>query len=431
MARVEDPTAPQTASFQPGEMKLYLVSPRAPKGIKIATALTSGVLKVAATLERKALFGSKPLRVPWPVVVTVADPSGTEIVKLYRALNAQGEYRESIPLGLNAAAGRYTVTIASKAANLRATAEVQFQPGQAEPQSIAEKVRVFDGTAIAEFLASKPAITVAVPAGEYQPVADELAATLKGRGLEVEVRPEGEVWRKAKYPRVWDPYIRVHHPAEKDRPLPDDKVQDKEGNVSEVQAVVKQELVLESLYYDAPEVKTKDGKPFKGNWRVHGTLATVAGSGFIDRNGPEKFYEAGCKLWVGVNPRLFVVAVNGEAEEVKTTPEVRERWSRPWKNLVGHVGGHNLTPQLPEAYASDDHLILLGNSKTGELVRALQASELLPQVVDDKYPGPGKALLSFAWSPFGLERNVILIGAADLPGVKAGAKKLLEIAPGK
>jgi len=53
-------------------------------------------------------------------------------------------------------------------------------------------------------------------------------------------------------------------------------------------------------------------------------------------------------------------------------------------------------------------------------VAALQASELLTQVADDNYPGPGKALVSFAWSPFALEKNVILIGASDDAGIKAG-----------
>jgi hypothetical protein len=74
----------------------------------------------------------------------------------------------------------------------------------------------------------------------------------------------------------------------------------------------------------------------------------------------------------------------------------------------------------------DSHLILLGDSEASELVAALQASELLPQVVDPRYPGPGKALVSFAWSPFARERNVILIGASDMAGITAGIARLIE-----
>jgi hypothetical protein len=59
----------------------------------------------------------------------------------------------------------------------------------------------------------------------------------------------------------------------------------------------------------------------------------------------------------------------------------------------------------------------------------LQASDLLLQVVDEQYPGPGKALVSFAWSPFAVEKNALMIGAADEAGLAAGAARLLELAP--
>ena len=86
-----------------------------------------------------------------------------------------------------------------------------------------------------------------------------------------------------------------------------------------------------------------------------------------------------------------------------------------------------MPPQLPEAYSVDSHLILLGDSTKSELVRALQASELLLQTVDAKYPGAGKALVSFVWSPFAVEKNVILIAASDDAGMKVGASELIEL----
>ena len=82
---------------------------------------------------------------------------------------------------------------------------------------------------------------------------------------------------------------------------------------------------------------------------------------------------------------------------------------------------------MPEAYSADSHLILLGDSTTGELVRALQASELLPQVADGLYPGPGKSLVSFAWSPFALGKSAILIAATDKAGLEAGARRVGEM----
>ncbi len=81
------------------------------------------------------------------------------------------------------------------------------------------------------------------------------------------------------------------------------------------------------------------------------------------------------------------------------------------------------------AYECDHQLVLVGTSATGELVRALQASELLLQVADLRYPGPGKALLQFAWSPLALGKHVIFIGASDDAGLEAGLSELLKLIP--
>ena len=176
-----------------------------------------------------------------------------------------------------------------------------------------------------------------------------------------------------------------------------------------------------------------DGSDLGESWRERPrVLANVAGKGFIDYDAAdaEEMYEPGCKIYIDADKKWTVVL--GEKTEVKATPEARARWSRPWTRLGTFVGAYNLNPQLPEAYACDRHLILLGDSTSGELVAALQASELLPQVADARYPGPGKALLGFAWSPFALEKNVILVGAPDEAGVKAGIEALLsEVASGK
>jgi hypothetical protein len=77
----------------------------------------------------------------------------------------------------------------------------------------------------------------------------------------------------------------------------------------------------------------------------------------------------------------------------------------------------------------DHHLVLVGTSETGELVRALQASELLLQVAGLRYPGHGKALLQFASSPFALGQHVIFIGASDDAGLEAGLAKLIKLIP--
>ena len=66
------------------------------------------------------------------------------------------------------------------------------------------------------------------------------------------------------------------------------------------------------------------------------------------------------------------------------------------------------------------------SAPSAPLVAALQASELLPQLADAKYPGPGKALIEYAWSPFAVEKDVIFIGASDEAGLNAGIAQLLK-----
>jgi hypothetical protein len=164
-----------------------------------------------------------------------------------------------------------------------------------------------------------------------------------------------------------------------------------------------------------------------GNWRQPQTLVTLAGDGLCDWLGQdgERCYEAGMRLYV--NEQREVIALNGEGERVRTTPGFRQRWARPWTRLHTYVGNYQLPPQLPEAYTTDDHLILLGDSRGSAAVAALQASDLLLQTVDDKYPGPGKALVQFAWSPFAVGKSALLVGAGDDSGLEAGTAKLTAL----
>jgi hypothetical protein len=170
----------------------------------------------------------------------------------------------------------------------------------------------------------------------------------------------------------------------------------------------------------------EDGNDLGDRWKEPGTLAVVGEQGYIDF-AAEKFYDDGVQLFIDAKGETTVA--NGEPHRVKTTEAVRMKWSRPWTKLSSFVGTDKLTPQLPEAYEADSHLILLGDSGDGELVAALQASELLPQVVDERYPGPGKALVTFARSPFELGKNVILIGGSDNAGLSAGIRRLETLLP--
>jgi len=427
VSEINDPTAPQKVTFEPGEMKLYLVAPHVPAGLKAGATAADGVLRVNVRLLRKRLLGQGTMKMPWPFELTVATSEGQPFIKVYRATGVDGTYAETFSLGRNCPQTTYAVSVRSPVAGLQATVSAAPVTSVPEPETIAGDFRVFDRGVIRSFLAGKPSLVVPYASAAVKPVADRVAASLKTKGITAESRPEKDIWRKALYPRVWDPYIKVFTPEKADRPLPKDKVKDKDGNPTEVAPEVKLRVTVESHSYDTPTVKTEDGKPVSGNWVTPGTLATVVGSGFVNTHGPETFCEAGCRFFIGANRRL--VLINGEKTSVKSTEHARKRWARPWQTLTHHVGAHNLVPELPEAYACDQHLVLLGDSHAAELVRALQASELLQQVADDKYPGPGKALVQFAWSPFGLGKNVVFIGYTDDAGLQVGLNALLDLCP--
>jgi len=413
VTRLSDPRTSQTVSFSPGEMKLYLITPKPVVDLAVSATAADGLLRVRAETQRKVLFGHKLLPAVVPLTVSITSPDGEVLLEVYRA-TTEGVYEEGVSLGRNAPSGSYTVHVVSPIPGLGGGATVDVQPSGIAPFISESSVRVFDETTIRAFLGTKPSLVVPYANDEQKAAATQLADALSKRGLATTARPEAEVWHKALYPRVWDPFIKVYRPVDADKPLPED-------------VEIVQHLNIESTTYDTPTVTTVDGKPFTGNWREPGTLLTVVGDGYIDISGAEMFYEAGCRLVVDKRRRAQLI--NGEAAELRSTPDVRERWSRPWSRLMTHVGAFNLVPQLPEAYACGEHLILLGDSQDGELVRALQASELLPRVVDAQYPGDGNALIQFAWSPFSLGKNVIFVGATDSAGLSAGIEGLLALLP--
>lgn len=402
--RVTDFDQEQTASFAPGEMKLYLVAPREP-GWRVGAEVAGGSVKLWAEMAE--------VKMPWPIEVIVSGPDDDEVYHVYRATNRDGRWEETLALGTNARSGDYTFRVKAITGGgaVGAWATFDYKPRIALPEVVAGNVRVFDEAAIAAFLKDKPELRIAIgPAAAHKAAAEKLQAALAVAGVRAEVVPESEMMHKVCYPRVWDPYIKVHQPTGNEPKIPP--------------GAVKQSVNVETADDGRQIVRTTDGKDVD-EWRKPGTLATVGGKGFVDFDA-EKFYEPGCVLLVGDNNQPAVL--KGEPADVKATDDVRQKWSRPWTRLNSFVGTDKLCPQLPEAYAVDSHLILLGDSKSSELVAALQASELLPQVADEKYPGPGKALVSFAWSPFAVEKNVILIAATDDPGLAAGIERLLQAA---
>lgn len=406
VAPLEQVDKPLSTSFAAGEMKLYLVVPRKPEGFDLKAKAEGGALKIDALL--------KGVQTAWPFTLTVTAPGGRELYKVYRATDGKGVFSETLPIGVNAAAGDYAVKLTSPIGGLTAEAKAKHESQAAAPKSLTEAARVLDEKTIRQFLASKPSVVIAVGKDEQKPLADELARALSAKGLKVTVKPEAEVLSKVAYPRVWDPFARLYKPTGEEKKAPGE---------------VKQQITLSTDAAGKVTSKDASGKDVE-NWRTPNSLVTVGGEGYLDWLGPHEFaYEPGCKLYV--DDKGQVTVLKGEQSLVETTEAFRKKWGKPWQRLTQHVGGYQLPPELPEAFTTDDHLILLGDSTTGPAVAALQASEVLPQVVDAKYPGPGKALVSFAWSPFAVEKNVILVGASDIDGLRPGVRRLIDVADGK
>ena len=404
--KLPHPTEPQTVSFATGEMKLCLVAPREPRGIEASAAAQGNALQVTARLNG--------VRMPWPLTVTVSGPDGSALYQVHRAMDASGGYAESFPLGSTAPAGTYTIAVESPVGELKATSRAELEPRPVTPVPVTETVRIFDEQAICDFLRAKPKLVIALGGDDQRPLAEKLATGLAKAGIDAVVKPEAEVLRKERYPRVWGPYATVYSPTVEATDAPGE---------------VERELTVGTSADDTVTVTGADGKPAAdGNWRQPKTLIAVVGEGLCDWLGQdhETCYEPGVKLYVDEQRR--VTALNAEGKRVRTTPDFRQRWSRPWTRLHSYVGNYQLPPQLPEAYTTDDHLILLGDSRSGLAVAALQASDQLLQTVDEKYPGPGKALIQFVWSPFAVDNNVVFIGASDGAGLDAGAKRLAQLA---
>jgi hypothetical protein len=73
-------------------------------------------------------------------------------------------------------------------------------------------------------------------------------------------------------------------------------------------------------------------------------------------------------------------------------------------------------------------VILLGLPATNPLLADLGASGMLPRVPDPALLAPGEALVQYCWSPFDLDRDAVVIAAADPAGLAAGCAGFLPAA---
>jgi hypothetical protein len=386
-------------TFAPGEMKAYLVMPKG-KTNSWAGGVSTDVNAISMSYQRDS-------KMPVPLHVELIGPGHRRILEVHRATDKDGKYHAVIPIGSNVPRGDYQVHVTEEISGHIHKTGFEFPAGAIELKPEQEKVRTFDETPMREFLAAKPEVVVVAPA-MHQVAADKLVADLKKNGLAATTKAPGDVLRKVAYPRVWNPFVQVFEPT---------KAAIKEPGPVEQRVTV-------TAPADGILVIDDQGKP--AELRRPKTLITVGDGGWLDWSGDHEIaYLPGCLLYIDANNGI--VPLNASSREEKSTPEFRAKWARPWRTLTTHVGGYQFPAQLPEAWTTDAHLILLGDGSTNEAIAILQAGEILPRIVDAKYPGPGKALIQFAWSPFRVGKNAIVVGGSDVVGVAAGADRLLEM----
>lgn len=397
--------AKESATFGPGEMKLYLVAPTALRGLKAVARVVQQQLELTVTLNG--------VKMAWPLNVSIAGPDGKALYTVARSTGKDGVYVERFPLSAVAPAGVYTAAVSSLPGGFSTSAKTTFAPSLMAALPIADKARVFDSDAIARFLKSKPALVIALGDTKYQPAATQLAAALTAAGIPTTIKPEMDMVRKVLYPRVWNPTATLYTPAGDPKPL--DAAQ---------QVKVKATI---STTPDGKVVITDDQGKALNDVPVS-ALVTISDGGYLQwqNRDDEVAYEPGIVAYVDKDGTWKVL--NGAGKPVPTTADFKAKWAKPWTQLTSYFGGYQMVPELPEAFTTDAHLLVLGDSAGSEVMRVLQASEILPQTADAKYPGPGKALLQFAWSPFTPEKNAIVIGATDDAGLQAGIQALLKLA---
>ncbi len=406
-SRLQNPQDPIQAKFEPGEMKLYLVAPKPVEGITTAVRTDGSSITVEARL-----VGPK---MPWPLTVTVIAPDGGELYKLHRAANASGVYSESLPLGSNAPSGQYTVKVQSLVGPLDSTAQAVFTPSSAAAAAITDSARALDASAIRATLTSKAPIVVGYTPAQ-KTLAESLANQLTQAGVNASAKPiDASLWQRRSYPIVFNPFIKNYMATPGSIPLP-------------TEHKLQRSIILTVNKDGTTSATDEQDNPIPGPWRTPGTAVMIRGEPFFDWRDRdiETLYDPGVKFFVLKDGSLLVLS--GFSKQVPSNAEFRARFRKPWTEMSRYVGQFQYPPELPTAYQADTHLILLGTGKESPLHAALIASELLTLGVDDKFPGPGRAIIQHAWSPFTLGKNVILIAGSDAQGLQAGVDLLTKTA---
>jgi WD40 repeat protein len=82
----------------------------------------------------------------------------------------------------------------------------------------------------------------------------------------------------------------------------------------------------------------------------------------------------------------------------------------------------------PDGFIVHRDLILVGSPQTNRLLAEIQGKALLYREMADSFPGPGRGVVQYCWTPFSWGHDAVVVGAQDEEGLKKSLETLDELA---
>ena len=123
------------------------------------------------------------------------------------------------------------------------------------------------------------------------------------------------------------------------------------------------------------------------------------------------------------------------------SPDDEKLWSKLWKgevigvrrNLKTYVGPE-LDPHFEREHSGYREpaplhiamrdMIVLGAPQTNLLLKDIHNAEIAPRRVTENFPGPGRALIQRAWSPFHADYDALMVESLDREGIRKAVNAL-------
>jgi len=184
----------------PGALRIFALLPEPIAGVSITQASHSraGLALAAKVCGESSLFGARGINAAIPIEITIADPTGRERLRVFRAHSPKG-YQETLPVARTDQAGTWTVTVRELLSGQKETRPFRMSRGAIAWASRATRPLVAtDGERITALLRSSKPLAVVVGTEDEAAKAEPLAAALRTPARAVEVKLAAELAKPRK-----------------------------------------------------------------------------------------------------------------------------------------------------------------------------------------------------------------------------------------